>query len=268
MRHAISATVHTGYWATQAFAFSLLLLMVRGPHHGTSPLYGLLAIWPVALIALVPGVAAFYASYGPLFSRSLGRRKLHSALAGGTGISVAAAGLGLLLAALFFGVRQPALSQVREMAALTVLLAGLAAVQVTIALLVRGFAGWWRTDSAARPAPSVEAAPIMSANRLDVIFVKTEQRLEKVRLDEILVIEGQRDYRRIHTPTRRIMTLQTFAEFERQLKPDVVCRVHKSYMVGIRQIDAIERGRIAIQGITVPISETYRERFYALIGLR
>jgi len=267
VKHAISAAVHTGYWAAHAFAFSLLLLMLRGPHHGTSPGHGLLAIWPVALIALAPGVAAFYASYGPLFSRSLGRRKLDSAVAGGAGISLAAAGLGLLLAAFFFGVRQPAFSQIREVAALTALLAGLAAVQVTIALLVRGFAGWWRTDSAAA-ARSVEATPIISSDPLDVIFVKTEQRLEKVRLDEILVIEGQRDYRRIHTPTRRIMTLQTFAEFERQLKPDVVCRVHKSYMVGIRQIDAIERGRIAIQGLTVPISETYRERFYALIGLR
>ena len=64
------------------------------------------------------------------------------------------------------------------------------------------------------------------------------------------------------------MTLQTFAEFERQLRPDVVCRVHKAYIGGVRQIDAIERGRIAVQGLTVPISETYRERFYAAIGQR
>jgi DNA-binding LytR/AlgR family response regulator len=268
VKHTISVAAHTGYWGTHAAAFSLLLLMLRGPHAASSPLTGLMAIWPVALIALGPGVAAFYASYGPLFSRSLGRKKLNSALAGGAGISLAAAALGLLLAMIFFGVRQPVFSQFRELAALTVLLAGLAAVQVAIALLVRGFAGWWRTDSAASPEPSVEAAPLIASDPLDVIFVKTEQRLEKVRLDEILVIEGQRDYRRIHTPTRRIMTLQTFAEFERQLKPDVVCRVHKSYMVGVRQIDAIERGRIAVQGLTVPISETYRERFFALIGQR
>jgi hypothetical protein len=99
------------------------------------------------------------------------------------------------------------------LAALTVLLAGLAAAQVAMALLVRGFAGWCKADSAAVPNRSAEPALPTAAESLDVIFVKTEQRLEKVRLDEILVIEGQRDYRRIHTPTRRIMTLQTFAEF-------------------------------------------------------
>jgi hypothetical protein len=268
VKHTISVAAHTGYWGTHAAAFSLLLLMLRGPHAASNPLAGLIAIWPVALIALAPGVAAFYASYGPLFSKSLGQRQWRSALAGGVGISLGAAALGLLLAMTLFGVRQPVFSRFRELAALTVLLAGLAAAQVAMALLVRGFAGWWRADSAAVPTRSPESALPTAADSLDVIFVKTEQRLEKVRLDEILVIEGQRDYRRIHTPTRRIMTLQTFAEFERQLKPEIVCRVHKSYMVGVRQIDAIERGRIAIRDHTIPISDTYRERFYSLIGQR
>jgi len=116
--------------------------------------------------------------------------------------------------------------------------------------------------------PHPEASlPVMPAFR-EFIFVKTEQRLERVRLDEILVIEGQRDYRRIHTPARRIMTLQTFAEFERRIPSDIVCRVHKSYMVALGRIDAVERGRIAIQHLTVPISDTYRDRFYTLIGHR
>jgi two-component system, LytTR family, response regulator len=60
------------------------------------------------------------------------------------------------------------------------------------------------------------------------IFVKTENRLEKVVLREIILIEGMRDYRRIHTAHKRIMTLQTFAEFERQIPPNIICRVHKS----------------------------------------
>ena len=64
------------------------------------------------------------------------------------------------------------------------------------------------------------------------------------------------------------MTLQTFAEFERQIPSDIVCRVHKSYMVALGRIDAVERGRIAIQHLTVPISDTYRDRFYTLIGHR
>ena len=114
---------------------------------------------------------------------------------------------------------------------------------------------------------ALRADPIRPAAR-DVIFVKTEQRLEKVFVRDILVIEGQRDYRRIHTPARRIMTLQTFGEFERQLPPEAVCRVHKSYMVALDQIESIEHGHIRIAGMTIPISETYRDRFMALIGAR
>lgn len=104
------------------------------------------------------------------------------------------------------------------------------------------------------------------AGARDFIFVKTELRLERVLLSDVLVIEGQRDYRRIHTASKRIMTLQTFGEFERQIAADVICRVHKSYMVALDKIDTIEQGRITIRDLTIPISETYRDRFFALIG--
>lgn len=98
------------------------------------------------------------------------------------------------------------------------------------------------------------------------IFVKTENRLEKVFLREIIYIEGMRDYRRIHTVNKRIMTLQTFAEFERQIPPKIVCRVHKSFMVALAQIDSIEKNSIKIKDKIIPISETYKERFFALIN--
>jgi two-component system LytT family response regulator len=53
-----------------------------------------------------------------------------------------------------------------------------------------------------------------AATASNFIFVKTENRLEKVNLEDILFIEGMRDYRRIHTVHKRIMTLQNFSEFE------------------------------------------------------
>lgn len=97
------------------------------------------------------------------------------------------------------------------------------------------------------------------------IFVKTENRLEKINLREIIYIEGMRDYRRIHCTNKKIMTLQTFTEFERQIPPRIVCRVHKSFMVALTHIEAIEKGGIKIKNQIIPLSETYRERFFALI---
>jgi len=97
------------------------------------------------------------------------------------------------------------------------------------------------------------------------IFVKTEYRLEKLLLSNLLYIEGMRDYRKIHTTGKPIMTLQTFTEFEQEIPAEKVCRVHKSYMVALDKIDSVERDRINIQGTLIPVSDTYRKRFFELI---
>lgn len=102
----------------------------------------------------------------------------------------------------------------------------------------------------------------------DFIFVKTENRLEKIMISEILYIEGMRDYRRIHTINKKIMTLQNFSEFEKLIPSTIVCRVHKSYMVALLKIETIERSRIKIADQLIPISETYKETFHQIINNR
>jgi two-component system LytT family response regulator len=97
------------------------------------------------------------------------------------------------------------------------------------------------------------------------IFVKTEYRLEKIPFSEILYIEGMRDYRRIHTIHKKIMTLQTFKDFELQIPSSVICRVHKSFMVSISKIEAIEKDKIKIEEKIIPISEMYKKDFFKLI---
>ncbi len=100
----------------------------------------------------------------------------------------------------------------------------------------------------------------------DFIFVKTENRLEKITFSDIIYIEGMRDYRRIHTLTKKIMTLQNFSELEQLIPSHLVCRVHKSYMVALNKIESIERNRIKIANQLLPISDTYKEAFFQLIN--
>jgi DNA-binding LytR/AlgR family response regulator len=102
--------------------------------------------------------------------------------------------------------------------------------------------------------------------QLDFIFVKTENRLEKIMINDILYIEGMRDYLRIHTSTKKIMTLQSFNELEQLIPAHLVCRVHKSYMVAVNKIESIERSRIKIADQIIPVSETYKEAFLQLIN--
>lgn len=109
-----------------------------------------------------------------------------------------------------------------------------------------------------------------SESHADFIFVKTENRLEKIMLDDIVYMEGMRDYRRIHTVNKsiKVMTLQNFSEFEKLIPSSIVCRVHKSYMVALNKIESIERSRIKIADQLIPISETYKEAFFQLINSR
>ena len=102
--------------------------------------------------------------------------------------------------------------------------------------------------------------------QLDFIFVKTENRLEKIMINDILYIEGMRDYLRIHTANKKIMTLQGFNELEHLLPTHLVCRVHKSYMVAVNKIESIERSEIKIGTVIIPVSTTYKEAFLQLIN--
>jgi two-component system, LytTR family, response regulator len=98
------------------------------------------------------------------------------------------------------------------------------------------------------------------------IFIKTEHRLEKLFLSDIVFIEGMGDYRRIITASKKIMTLQTFSELEKLLSGQGFCRVHKSYIVSLSKIEFVERDRIKIGNELIPVSETYKENFYKLIS--
>ena len=100
----------------------------------------------------------------------------------------------------------------------------------------------------------------------EFIFIKTENRLEKITLQDIVYIEGMRDYRRIHTTHKKIMTLQNFSELEKMIPTSIVCRVHKSYMVSLAKIESVERGRIKIGELLIPVSDSYRDAFFALIN--
>lgn len=120
-----------------------------------------------------------------------------------------------------------------------------------------------RAEAMVKSEAPVKAGTSLADKRF--IFIKTEYRLEKVFLSEILFIEGMRDYRRVHTVHKPIMTLQLFGEFEEEIPPAIICRVHKSYMVSIDKIDSIERNTIRIGERMIPISDTYRRRFFELI---
>ena len=104
----------------------------------------------------------------------------------------------------------------------------------------------------------LELPAIQSKNYM---FVKTEYRMERIDFQDILYIEGMGAYLRIVTPQAKIMTLQSFAQIEKQLPPNRFRRVHKSYIVALDKIKSIERNVIIVDNERIPIGKTYMEEF-------
>ncbi|MET4105459.1 response regulator transcription factor [Hymenobacter sp. UYP22] len=113
---------------------------------------------------------------------------------------------------------------------------------------------------AAAPAHS-EATPTAP----DAMFVKNDHRLQRVAFDDILYIEGMKEYLMIYTATGKVLTLQSFRRVEEVLPPERFARIHKSFLVALSRIEHVERGKVQVAGRLLPIGDTYRDSFNALI---
>ncbi|RZL69508.1 MAG: response regulator transcription factor [Pedobacter sp.] len=124
-----------------------------------------------------------------------------------------------------------------------------------------------KQETTAVPVPEPVAAPV-NAPIQDFIFVKTEHKIQKIELDDILYIEGLKDYISIFTKNERVITLQNMKKMEETLPKGDFIRVHKSYIIAVDKIESIERSRIAIAGKTIPVGDTYRDAFFKLIDAK
>src|SRR5690606_27849497 len=101
-------------------------------------------------------------------------------------------------------------------------------------------------NNRSQPAPPPVSVPLPN-EVVDFIFVKTEHKIQRVDLDDILYIEGLKDYISIYTASERIVTLQNMKKMEDILPSNRFVRVHRSYIVALDKIASIERGRIFIE---------------------
>lgn len=107
--------------------------------------------------------------------------------------------------------------------------------------------------------------------RSDSIFVRADYRWVRIRLEDILFVESVRDYVKIHldpqgksrqdTPGAPfcVMTLQSMKSLEEWFPAESFMRVHRSFLVNMEQVSAVEKGRIVFSnGESVPVSDSYK----------
>ena len=95
----------------------------------------------------------------------------------------------------------------------------------------------------------------------DFIFVKSEYRQIKINFSEILYIEGLKDYVKIYTSShpRPILTLMSLKKLEEELPSEQFMRVHRSYIISLEKIEAIERNHVVIKEGFITIAPNYKD---------
>ena len=100
------------------------------------------------------------------------------------------------------------------------------------------------------------------------LFLKTEYRLQQVDFDNILFIEGMKDYVKVYLeqgdPVLSLISLKALSE---RLPEDCFFRAGKSHIVNLLKVKVIERGRVLFGDKSVPISENLRKEFYRRLSL-
>jgi DNA-binding LytR/AlgR family response regulator len=97
------------------------------------------------------------------------------------------------------------------------------------------------------------------------LMVKVEYSTIRVNLDDILYIEGLKDYVKIYSGGKPILTKTTMKNIIDKLPSDRFFRVHKSYIVAVDKIKMIENSRIIIDNQHIPIGELFRMPFIDMI---
>jgi two-component system LytT family response regulator len=116
--------------------------------------------------------------------------------------------------------------------------------------------------SSPAPLPVQEKTPEQAP---PFVFVKDGTKLVKIMWDDILYVEGLKDYVTIHSKTQKVVSLQRLKVLENQLPADRFVRVHHSYIIALKAIDAIHKGEIQIGNAFIPISESYKKAFSDLV---
>jgi two-component system, LytTR family, response regulator len=99
------------------------------------------------------------------------------------------------------------------------------------------------------------------------IFVKSGREIIKLEYDDILYIEGLKDYVSLVTDTERVITYKLMRELEETL-PTNFARVHLSYIINCNKIKKISDNQVIIQERSIPISEKYRDIFLQKVSDR
>jgi DNA-binding LytR/AlgR family response regulator len=101
----------------------------------------------------------------------------------------------------------------------------------------------------------------------DYIFVKSDYKLIKIELKDLMYVEGLKDYLKFYTVNseKPILSLKSMKSLEEELPNKYFMRVHRSFIVNLKKVTTIERNHIIFGKKNIPVSEKYKENFQMFI---
>src|SRR6266550_2475790 len=113
----------------------------------------------------------------------------------------------------------------------------------------------------------LEARNMKNPKSRDYFFINVAHKLHKIFYNDILYLEGFKDYTKIYLSglSSPVLVLHNLKYFEELLLENEFIRIHRSYIVPIRMLNTISRKSVTIGNRTLPVSDNYRDNFFSLI---
>ncbi len=100
------------------------------------------------------------------------------------------------------------------------------------------------------------------------IFIRADYKHLKIMLDDILYIEGLKDYVKVWlvNETKPILTHSSLKKLEEELPSSKFMRVHRSFIIALNKIQAVERSQAIINNQYIPIADQFKQQFQQFVG--
>lgn len=117
------------------------------------------------------------------------------------------------------------------------------------------------------PVAAATAAPSAAPAPDNDLFVKVNSKMVRINFDEVLYIEALSDYVVIVTEKQKYIVYTTMKSLDARLPFEHFVRVHRSYIINLKRIEAIEDGAAVVPGGQhVPIGKSYQEAFFSKLN--
>jgi DNA-binding LytR/AlgR family response regulator len=107
--------------------------------------------------------------------------------------------------------------------------------------------------------------PDLIEKQNDFLFVKSDKKSIKVKIADILYIEGLGDYIKLYLNDKKLVTNLSMKKLENLLPAEQFYRIHKSFIISLDKIESIEGNMVKISNVKLPIGNLYRQDFMLFI---